>query len=220
MTYGTLPLDMGDARSGQRIYLGLSGGLDSAYLAYRLLSAGHPLLIHHCTYRTHQERWPHEETAYQSILDWLTAHELTDWTLIRSEFAPCRSIPFWFLDYEYLFWIAGAQLRNHGKHRGRADIEHVIVASHQESRRTFGDPTFDRIWQTLCRTAERTIKPLEPMKAYNRTQILADMPPDLMCLCWWCRTPADGRPCHACGTCKAVDVALRANKIDTKGWWA
>lgn len=217
---GALPLDMGDARPGQRLYLGLSGGLDSAYLAYRLLSAGHPLLIHHCAYRTHQNRWPHEETAYRAILEWLSDHGLTDWTLIRSEFAPCRSIPYWFLDYEYLFWIAGAHLRLHGKQRSRADIQHVIVASHQESRRTFGDPTFDRIWATLERTAERPIKPLEPMKRYNRTQILADMPPDLMRLCWWCRTPKDGQPCHACSTCKAVDVALSALNIDTEGWWS
>lgn len=215
MRYGRLPLDMQDAKPGQKIYLGLSGGLDSAYLAYRLLSMGHPLLIHHCTYRTSQNRWPYEEVAYRAILDWLTDHGLTDWTLIRTEFDQCGSVPYWFLDYEYLFWIAGVHLRTHrGKRReDRSDIRHVIVGSHQESRRTFGDRTFDRIWQTLERTAGRKIVGLEPMKRYNRTQILADMPPDLIRLCWWCRTPKDGQPCHACSTCRAVDPALEANGL-------
>lgn len=214
MGYGQLPLDMQDAKPGQKIYLGLSGGLDSAYLAYRLLSMGHPLLIHHCTYRTSQNRWPYEEVAYRAILDWLTNHGLTDWQLITTEFAKDSSVPYWFLDYEYLFWIAGVHLRNHPRRReDRSDIRHVIVASHQESRRTFGDRTFNRIWQTLERTAERKIVGLEPMKRYNRTQILADMPPDLIRLCWWCRTPKDGQPCHACSTCRAVDPALEANGL-------
>lgn len=211
--YGRLKLDMKDAKPPQRIYLGVSGGLDSAYLAYRLLSMGHPLLLHHCTYRTGQMRYPHEERAYKAILGWLTDHGLTDWTLITTEFARQNSIPYWFLDYEYLFWVAGAQLRNHPKNKARQDIRHVVVPSHAESRRTFGDRTFDRIWQTLERTAERKIAGIEPMKRYNRTQILADMPPDLIALCWWCRTPKDGQPCHKCSTCKAVDPALEANGL-------
>lgn len=214
MEYGKLKLDLADVKPGQRIYLGLSGGLDSAYLAWRLLSLGHPLLLHHCSYKTTQNRWPHEDEAYVNILNWLAARGLTDWTIILSEFAKCGSVPYWFLDYEYLFWIAGAHLRNHpNRHNDRSDIEHVVVGSHKESRRTFGDPTFNRIWETLCRTAEREIKPLEPMKRYDRTQILRDMPPDLVKLCWSCRTPKDGKPCGKCSTCKAVDPALRANGL-------
>lgn len=210
--YGELKLDMRDARPGQRLYLGISGGLDSAYLAWRLLAMGYPLLLHHCTYRTGQNRWPHEERAYQAILKWLTAHGLTSWQLITTEFGRQRSIPYWFLDYEYLFWVAGAHLRNHPRNKRRQDIKHVIVGSHRESRRTVGDPTFDRMWETMERTAERPITILEPMKRYNRTEILADMPGDLIRLCWWCRTPTDdGTPCHRCNTCRAVDPALVAN---------
>ncbi len=212
-TFGKLPLAMQDAIPDQRLYLGISGGLDSAYLAYRLLSMDHPLLLHHCTYKTGQNRWPHEEMAYRAVLDWLTAHGLTNWQLITTEFARTGSIPYWFLDYEYLFWVAGAQLRNHGKQRSRADIRHVVIPSHAESRRTFGNKTFDRIWETLERTAERSIIGLEPMKRYSRPEILGDMPPDLMALCWWCRTPKDGRPCHECSTCKVVDPALEANGL-------
>lgn len=214
MTYGKLPLDMQDAKPGQRLYMGISGGLDSAYLAYRLLSLGYPLLLHHCTYKTGQNRWPHEETAYRAVLDWLTTHGLTDWELITTGFSRAGSIPYWFLDYEYLFWIAGAHLRNHKGYRGRSDIRHVVIPSHAESRRTFGNKTFNRIWETLERTAERKITGLEPMKRYDRPTILGDMPPDLVALCWWCRTPKDGQPCHECSTCKVVDPALAINGLE------
>src|SRR5690606_37309471 len=122
-------------------------------------------------------------------------------------------IPYWFLDYEYLLWVAGAQLRDHPRNKARQDIKHVIIGSHEESRRTAGDRTFNRIWQIANLMAERPLTMLEPMKRYNRTQILADMPPDLIALCWWCRTPKDGQPCHECSTCKAVDPALEANGL-------
>lgn len=213
MASSHLALDLRGVPKGARLYLGISGGLDSAYLAWRLLSLGHPLLLHHCTYRTHQDRWPHEEQAYRAVLDWLTAQGLTDWTLLTTEFAPNGTPGYWLLDYEYLFWVAGIHLRN----RTRRDIRHVVVPSHQESRRTFGDRTFDRIWQTLERTAERPIKGIEPMKRYDRPAIIGDMPPGLVELCWWCRTPKNGEPCHECSTCEVVDAAFRT--LEREGKW-
>lgn len=205
---GTLDLDLTGVPSGARLYLGISGGLDSAYLAWRLLSLGHPLLLHHCTYKTHQHRWPHEETAYRAVLDWLIDHGLTDWELITTEFSPGGSIPYWFLDYEYLWWIAGCQLRNHPKNQARQDIRHIVIGSHQESA-NLGSRVLNDAHRVLEIAAKRRITQLHPMRRYNRTQILGDMPRDLLALCWWCRTPHDGRPCHRCNTCQAVDPALR-----------
>lgn len=199
----SLKLDMKGVPSGARLYLGISGGLDSAYMAYRLLSMGHPLLLHHCTYRTSQNRWPHEETAYQAVLDWLTAQGLTDWTLLTTDVSFRSSVGYWFLDYEYLFWIAGVHLRNRNRH----DIKHVVVPSHAESRNT-QSRLFRRMYETMSRTAERPIQAIHPMARYTRPQIIGDMPPDLVDLCWWCRTPKDGEPCHECNTCKVVDDAF------------
>ena len=232
MTYGSLPLAMGDAAPGDRCYLGISGGLDSAYLAYRLLSDGYRLLLHHTTYRTRQMRYPHEERAYLNVLGWLLDHGLDGFTVTKSEyevnagFTPeemeiigaqveSHTIYGWNLDYRYLIPEAGKHLQTwRRKNREkRGDIRHVIVASHEESRVTFGDPEFDSFWQAAEALAGRELVPLEPMKAYNRTQILADMPPDLIRLCWWCRTPKNGQPCRACGTCRAVDPALKANGL-------
>lgn len=201
---GTLKLDLAGVPAGSRLYLGISGGLDSAYLAWRLLSMGHPLLLHHATYRTTQNRWPEEETAYRAVLDWLTAEGLTDWELLTTEVDLHGTPGYWLLDYEYLFWITGVHLRNRKRH----DIKHVVVPSHRESRNTRGR-LFLRMVETMRRTAERPITHIEPMKRYDRPAILGDMPEELIRLCWWCRTPKDGKPCHECNTCKVVDPALR-----------
>lgn len=229
MTYGQLPLDMGDARPGDRLYLGISGGLDSAYLTYRLLSAGYRLLLHHTTYRTSQGRYPHEERAYLAVIGWLIDHGLDQFTVSKSEYtcnaaftaeeravigthAESHAIHGWNLDYRYLIPEAGKHLhtfRRRNKDR-RGDIRYVIIASHQESRRTIGDPEFDSFTRAAEALAGRKMVWLEPMKRYDRTQILADMPPDLIRLCWWCREPSQGQPCHKCATCRAVAPALEA----------
>ena len=243
MTYGSLPLNMGDARPGDRIYLGVSGGLDSAYMAYRLLSDGYPLLLHHTTYRTRQLRYVHEEQAYLAVIGWLRDHGLDQFTISKSEYicdatytdeelavigwdhiehAPDEdgqpapvTIYGWNLDYRYLLPEAGKQLHlwRGANGRRRGDIRHVIINSHRESRTTFGDPEFDSFWKAAEILAGRPLSWLEPMKAYDRTEILGDMPPDLIRLCWWCRDPDDGKPCHICSTCKAVDPALEANGL-------
>src|SRR5690606_15683085 len=48
-----------------------------------------------------------------------------------------------------------------------------------------------------------------PIQDMTKAQIIHAMPRDLLDLCWWCRRPRDGKPCHKCYTCKQVDQALK-----------
>lgn len=232
-TYGRLPLSMQGAKPGTRLYMGLSGGLDSAYMAYRLLSMGNSLLLHHCTYKTSQTRYPHEERAYLAVLAWLVERGLTSFTVIKSEYAgnagltadevavigqdrTADSVEGWNLDYRYLIPEAGKHLHTWRRRnrQSRQDIRHIVIPSHAESRRTLGDPEFNSFWRAACSLAGRELIALEPMKRYTRPEIIGDMPPDLVALCWWCRTPKDGQPCHECSTCKVVDPALAINGLE------
>src|SRR5690606_7576328 len=57
--------------------------------------------------------------------------------------------------------------------------------------------------------ARRKIRLIRPKKKYTKAEFLADMPPELFQLCWYCRNPGiRGEPCHQCHTCKHVDEAL------------
>lgn len=235
MTHDTLRLNLRGVKPGERLYLGISGGLDSAYLAWRLLKRGHPLLLHHTTYRTKQNRWQHEERAYLAVLEWLIGQGLTDFTVTKSEytgnaqFTPAEvavigrqrtadTILGWNLDYRYLLPEAGKQLHRWRRRNreARADIRHVVIPSHQESRRTLGDPEFNSFWRAACTLAGRELVALEPMKQYSRPQIIGDMPRELVELCWWCRQPHDGQPCHECSTCRVVDAAFETLEGDGK----
>jgi hypothetical protein len=211
---GKLKLDMQDVKPGARLYLQMSGGLDSSYLAWRLLRDGYKLLIWHCSFRTHQERWPHEDAAYANVVAWLRRQRLTQFEELPSGlYSPGGAIIGWRLDYTFLWPEAGFHLRNKD-HMGRRitkrqDVRHIVIPNHAESRSVDGAPLKTATRQ-MCHNAGRTITPLYPMARYSRPEYMADMPTDLIDLSWWCRKPNNGRPCRRCSTCQVVDPALRS----------
>lgn len=222
---GTLPLALpADCRPPERLYLQMSGGLDSSYLAWRLLGLGYRLLVWHCSFRTQQMRWPHEDTAYANVIAWLRAQpgfseRLEE--LPQGLYSAGGAIPGWRLDYGFLWPEAGFHLRTHDCHgrpirNARSDIRYIVIPDHAESL-SVETPSLRRAFETLQRNANRVdgnrIGRLHPISRYNRVQLLGDMPVELIRLCWWCRTPRDGQPCHQCSTCRVVDPALAANGI-------
>jgi len=221
---GRLRLHLGDTRPGERLYLQMSGGLDSTYLAWRLLGLGYRLLVWHCSFRTRQQRWPQEDRAYEQVMAWLRAQpgfaECLE-ELSPGIYAAGGAIDGWRLDYTFLWPEAGWHLRLRD-HRGRelrerADIRYIVVPNHAESL-SVETPALRLAYETMNRNAGRPrygprIGRLHPMASYTRVQLLGDMPVELIRLCWWCRTPRDGQPCHQCSTCRVVDPALAANGI-------
>jgi hypothetical protein len=194
--------------SGVRLYMGISGGIDSAYLGWRLLQAGYPLLLNYTQYRTKQNRWPHEDIAYRAVLDWFTDQGLTNWTLLPVNNVEFRqAIGYWFLDHEYLYgFLAGAQLRN----KSRRDIKFLADSGHKNSRNR-QDATYQRIWRQLNTVAERKVKPVFPLRNLTKAQIIQDMPPDLLALTWSCRAPRSRKPCGSCSTCRDIAAVERGS---------
>ena len=197
---GRLPLDMGGVPPGTRLLHNLSGGLDSAYQAWRLLDAGYPLLIHHCEYRTTQLRWPHENEACEKILAWLTERGLTDFEYKTTTFDRGTAARYSSADIIVLNYISGLVLGN----PAHADIKHVVSGHHANS------PSPHRPAAKRCREAAevpagRRIRWLFPILKHPKAAIIADMPRDLFDISWWCRKPVDGKPCgDQCPACRRV----------------
>lgn len=200
--YGRLPLDLGGYPPGSRFLLGFSGGLDSVYLAWRLLEAGYRLHMFFVEYRTRQMRYLKEIEAHQKVLEWFKARGLTDWTIQRMTVEPGR-LGYGHLDWDFFAWACGMILR--APHL--QDIDTIAAASCAE------DPSRADTWakhqQIIEILARRKIKLIRPKKRYTKAEFLSDMPPELFQLCWYCRNPGKrGEPCHQCHTCKHVDEAL------------
>src|SRR5690606_12912753 len=102
--------DLGGLPPGSRLLMGLSGGLDSACLAWRMLEAGHRLHFFHIEYRTPQNRWQKEAVAHRAVLDWLTVRGLTGWTIQHMSVEIGR-LGYKYLDWDFLAWASGMILR-------------------------------------------------------------------------------------------------------------
>ena len=210
--YGQLKLNMQDVKPGERLYLQMSGGLDSAYLAWRLLKDGYRLLVWHCSFQTEQHRWVYEDAAYANILQWLDEKYYDGIEeLPQGLYSAGGAIKGWRLDYTFLWPEAGWHLRNQDHKRKkiteRQDIRYIVIPDHAESM-SVETPALRLAYETMNKNAGRRIGRLHPMSKYDRTAILGDMPPELIEMSWWCRKPDNGKPCHTCNTCRVVDPAL------------
>lgn len=153
-------------------------------------------------YRTRQMRYLKEIEAHQKVLEWFKARGLTDWTIQRMTVEPGR-LGYGHLDWDFFSWAAGMILR--APHL--QDIDTIAAASCAE------DPSRADTWarhaQIIEILARRKIRLIRPKKKYTKAEFLADMPPELFEICWYCRSPgAKGEPCHNCHTCRLVDAAL------------
>lgn len=186
----------------------LSGGIDSAYCMWKLLSEGRSLRVHHVHLTNHEGRVTHEAEATERVLAWMRGQGLTRFSYSTSSFN-YGTLGFIVKDsYLWAFHI-GVIMANP---RNRA-ITKVIVPRHYDAFPTGptgpGPERTDRVWREIPRQVCGRVPELEyPIVDMMKADIVRAIPPDLLECCWWCRTPKNGKPCHTCYTCKLVDPAL------------
>lgn len=194
-----------------RILLNLSGGIDSAYCMYDALRRGERLLVHHIRLTNHEGRQQLEHRAVKKIRAYIDAQKLPgSYTYLESGY-----------DHGSLGWIpkdaaiwsfmTGVVLANPKHH----DITEVIVPRHVDAFGHESDPAAGArrsdayIRAFVKAVARRDVTILTPIGHLRKAAVMRACPPELLRLCWWCRTPrAGGRACHRCITCKVVDPVL------------
>jgi len=189
----------------KRVLVNLSGGIDSAYCLYLALQAGCDVLAHHIVLKNHEGRQDVERRATYDILAWMESQRLPGRiTYVESGF-DYGSLGYVVRDLNVWSFLTGVILAN-PRHRDRA----VVISSHLDSP-FMTDPVRDQRRRDLVR-AVCTVEPewVYPIGHMTKAQVVQVCPPDLLQLCWWCRRPENGRPCHRCHTCQQVDAALEA----------
>src|SRR5690606_29505274 len=75
--------------------------------------------------------------------------------------------------------------------------------------------------QTIDRLIpEREIEFLYPQIDMSKEEIIKSLPEGVLELCWYCRRPQSGKPCHACTTCRNVDHVVLGKEwipLDVRG---
>ncbi len=181
--------------------LQLSGGIDSAYVLWKWLKENPDkyCLVHHIVLINREKRHEKELEACDKILRWLDSQGLNNYFYIQNTFDYGNMTEvIW--DVEICGFLAGVLLR---ADRWK-NVDNILLT--QYDRNTEREMSRRQILRT---TARRNINFIYKLDTMTKQQVIEDMPKELFNICWYCRTPINGRKCGNCMTCKTVE---RANK--------
>ena len=72
----------------------------------------------------------------------------------------------------------------------------------------------ERGWRdNIARLAKHDVEFTYPQLRMTKGEIIGGLPAELLSLCWYCRRPKHGKPCHECHTCKQVDAVLAGTPL-------
>ena len=191
-----------------------SGGMDSTYLAWRLLKCKTPYLhLHHVSIRNKYGLWKKQDEMVKPILSCFKK-EGFNFSYSESVFG----FPDWSqvgFDSDLLLLIAQKLAQNFVGKKVEllmgwlpSDMERLVIADRAKRHVT------SNIWKALIESAgnrqdidNNIYFPLIEANI-SKSKIIQEMPKDLMDLTWSCRHPTkDGRTCGWCHSCLEIKKA-------------
>lgn len=190
----------------------LSGGIDSVYVAYKWLKE-HPqekLLLHHCSLRTHEMRWGKEDEAVKKVLAYFNDKGLTNYEYIETTLDIQKIRPkMW--DSSLLATMTAFIMRAY------PDIKFLLNNTPKDEHIRLSGGALTQMFQraSIIRNAitQQPIKIIPVLDHMMKSEIIKDMPEELLDLCWYCRTPKGDDVCGSCHTCLQVKPHLKIKEI-------
>ena len=187
------------------VLLSWSGGIDSTSCLWQLLRDGKEVLAHHVRLKNREGREPYEKQAVDAIFEWLRARKLSGGLTYHETGFDYGTVKRIVRDITIMGAVSGFVAA------GYPSIKTMVIAGSatDDRRRSIGVARERR--RVLAETmAGRSFEWIQPNKSKTKAQVMAEMPPDLLALCWYCRKPRDGKPCGQCHTCREVTAGRRA----------
>jgi 7-cyano-7-deazaguanine synthase in queuosine biosynthesis len=198
-----------------RTLIHLSGGQDSTYCLWKWLSENPTelILVHHVAMHSRREnREQMEDHAVNSILEWLRSNDLANFIYHKSHFSygtlPWISVK----DIQIMAFFSSCIIR-----QKNLSIDKIIMPWHK------GEVHFDeqqkghRVKALLAAMEiTKSIELIFPIENMTRAEMAAEMPEELLALCWSCRKPRSNQKCGKCRACLESKEAGIFKTISTK----
>jgi 7-cyano-7-deazaguanine synthase in queuosine biosynthesis len=188
-----------------------SGGLDSTYLIWKLLNMGEKVHAHHVSNRNaYEPMWTYQLKATRLIATELQKeHELGYTESVHEYF--CSQLTGFDTDVALLHAQRVVRMfaqYNVELHLGWVpeDTEKQVIQWRIKNNIT------PNIWKALRASIGNPPNVAEDITFYlvenniRKTDILQELPQELIDLTWSCRKPVNDEPCGKCGSCKDRNV--------------
>lgn len=191
-----------------RALLMFSGGIDSVQALVARCERGERTYIHHVALHNSERRASAERNAVLRVRKWVNLKGYGDLVTYGESTFDYGSIRKVARDHNVWGLVAALVLTD------KRDIRHVVRTFHRDSVVGGIDSPegqkAELAWrQTIDRLLpEREVEFLYPQINMTKAEIIAALPEGVLELCWYCRRPQGGKPCHACHTCRQVDHAV------------
>lgn len=194
--------------------LNFSGGLDSTYTLWHYLKNNpeKTLLVHHCNWQTVFKRHEQESRAVKDVLNWLSENGMDNYEYIETT-VDIRELGVKPVDHQMIAFLTGIILLN-PKYK---TIKYSILSTPKDEPERLGK-SINRIWQDAAEIRRmpsltvnkkpRDIKVVQPIKDKYKSELIAELPQELLELYFSCRTPKQGEPCGKCHTCKQINRSV------------
>lgn len=212
------------------VLVNFSGGIDSTYLLYKLLSDKKNVLIHHCQLENYENRVIPENIAVSQILKYFNDNGLNTYKYINTGFH-YGNAGYIVKDVEVIAFMSSVILRN----PNFSNIKEIAISANSEDETTNpNDISMIRRGKILdaILPTDSNIKLTYPIIHMSKKEIIEDMPEELFQMTWFCRKPIyfnkDGihieaymkdeqvdswKVCGSCRTCKQVFDATDSDII-------
>ena len=175
----------------------LSGGIDSAYVLWHWLknNPNDICLVHHINLINHEGRNSVESKAVKDILNYLEQSGMGNYIYLENTF-DYGNLSFIIKDVEVCGFHLGLIIRNPRWH-----IKEILlpIYGHETKREAVRRKLVDLV------SYQKKVLLTYPLMGRNKGDVMAEMPKELLNLCWYCRTPKNSQPCGTCKTCKEVE---------------
>lgn len=202
------------------VFVNFSGGLDSTYFLWKLLSSGDRALVHHCYYSSRRE---FEQRACDKILEELKKMGLTNFVYERSELKfqgkPDRDVIVMasvgaFVARKYninkvVLCYSKEESPEMDRHLARGGKVSAFNPLHRYS-------IANKVFQDIYRRKPLEFFFLGKKGLVSRRQMIRELPDNLLQHISFCRKPTEEK--RYCGRCFACSRTLKYFKMENKTW--
>ena len=192
----------------------LSGGVDSTLVAYNCLQNNENIHLHHVHITNSENRQELESHAIDNILDYFKQNFNSE--LFQISYSAWEESALGGIGRDYLVYLLAAQRMAIHLSTKHAQVQIHVGYIQEDFIETIAirEEWAELLWRTFLETDVTSYRRTnisktlyQPIAHLHKSDVLHNLPKELIEFCWSCRHPLHNKPCGICRPCQELAEA-------------